>query len=97
MHILHCITVSYLTESATIFSHISEEKPLLKVEGEWNGVMFAHHPNGVGVWLLVGIHVHNKQKWKLLLELCVYCCSNVIAIPNIVQGKPSSHLHHGQQ
>ena len=29
------------------YSHGSERKPVLKVEGEWNGVMYIKHPNGV--------------------------------------------------
>ena len=28
-------------------SHVTEKKPFLKVDGEWNGVMYAHHQNGV--------------------------------------------------
>ena len=28
-------------------SHESDKKPFLKVEGEWNGVMYTKHPNGV--------------------------------------------------
>ena len=36
-------------KSSNIFpcSHTSERKPIMKVEGEWNGVMYIKHPNGV--------------------------------------------------
>lgn len=29
-----------------LLSHVSEKKPFMKVEGEWNGVMYMEHPNG---------------------------------------------------
>ena len=29
-------------------SHVTDKRPFLKVEGEWNGVMYSKHPNGVG-------------------------------------------------
>ena len=28
-------------------SHVTDKKPFLKVDGEWNGVMYANYPNGV--------------------------------------------------
>ncbi len=28
-------------------SHVTEKKPFLKVDGEWNGIMHSTHPNGV--------------------------------------------------
>ena len=29
-----------------LLNHVSEKKPFMKVEGEWNGVMYMEHPNG---------------------------------------------------
>lgn len=40
-----------------VCSHTSEKKPLLKVEGEWNGVMHIKHPNGVSTLANPGFHL----------------------------------------